>query len=99
MSFTIDKGLPIPPKGNGPPKISEDIFEKLLAEMDEGDSVLFPYNKDVDGKPIVYVGPQHLSKHAVDFQAFLKKKNCTSTGRSLKDGKRIWLLEKGESNE
>ena len=99
MDFKVDKGLPIPPKGNGPAKISEDVFEKLLAEMDEGDSVLFPYNKDVDGKPIVYVGPQHLSKHAVDFQAFLKKKNCTSTGRSLKDGKRIWLLEKGESNE
>ena len=99
MDFKVDKGLPIPPKGNGPAKISEDVFEKLLAEMDEGDSVLFPYNKDVDGKPIVYVGPQHLSKHAVDFQAFLKKKNCTSTGRSIEEGKRIFLLEKGEPNE
>ena len=99
MDFKVDKGLPIPPKRNGPNVVRENAFQKLLAEMNEGDSGLFPYNKDVDGKPIVYVGPQHLSKHAVDFQAFLKKKNCTSTGRSLKDGKRIWLLEKGESNE
>ena len=99
MSFTIDKGIPIPSKWNSPNKIRDDVFEKLLADMQEGDSVLFPYNKDADGKPIVYAGPQHLSKHAVDFQAFLKKKNCTSTGRSLEEGKRIWLLEKGEPNE
>ena len=99
MDFKVDKGLPIPPKGNGPAKISEDVFEKLLAEMDEGDSVLFPYNKGDDGKPIVYEGPQHLSKSAISFQSFLKKNNCKSTGRSLEEGKRIWLLEKGEPNE
>ena len=99
MSFTIDKGIPIPSKWNSPNKIRDDVFEKLLADMQEGDSVLFPYNKDTDGKPIVYAGPQHLSKNAIDFQAFLKKKNCTSTGRSLEEGKRIWLLERGEPNE
>ena len=99
MDFKVDKGLPIPPKGNGPAKISEDVFEKLLAEMDEGDSVLFPYNKGDDGKPIIYYGAQRLSKLANGFQAFIKKKNCTSTGRSLEEGKRIWLLEKGEPNE
>ena len=99
MDFKIDKGLPIPSKWNSLNKVRDDVFEKLLAEMDEGDSVLFPYNKGDDGKPIVYEGPQHLSKSAISFQSFLKKNNCKSTGRSLKEGKRIWLLEKGEPNE
>tara|TARA_R100001086_G_scaffold218738_1_gene135528 strand:- start:205 stop:504 length:300 start_codon:yes stop_codon:yes gene_type:complete len=99
MDFKVDKGLPIPPKWNGPNIVRENTFQKLLAEMDEGDSVLFPYNKDAKGKPIVYEGPQHLSKSAISFQSFLKKNNCKSTGRSLKEGKRIWLLEKGEPNE
>ena len=93
MYFKVDKGLPIPSSGGG------GRYAKLLAEMDEGDSVLFPYNKGDDGKPIVYEGPQHLSKSAISFQSFLKKNNCKSTGRSLKEGKRIWLLEKGEPNE
>ena len=99
MDFKVDKGLPIPPKRNGPNVVRENAFQKLLAEMNEGDSVLFPYNKGDDGKPIVYEGPQHLSKSAISFQSFLKKNNCKSTGRSLKEGKRIWLLEKGEPNE
>ena len=99
MDFKIDKGLPIPSKWNSLNKVRDDVFEKLLAEMDEGDSVLFPYNKGDDGKPIVYYGTQRLSKLANGFQAFLKKNDCTSTGRSLEEGKRIWLLEKGEPNE
>ena len=98
MSFTIDKGIPIPSKWNSPNKIRDDVFEKLLAEMDEGDSVLFPWHTK-DGEYVISKKNQKLSAQANGFMSFAKSKGCRTISRANQNGRRVWLLEKGEPNE
>ena len=89
MTYTIDKDIPIPRK------VSDgNRFRKLLANMDEGDSVLFPWHRKEDGKIFRTSRNQRVSAPANHFMRFLKDSGCKYTSRSIEDGRRVWLLEK-----
>lgn len=47
MSFTIDKGIPIPQRSK-----ARGLYDKTLSAMEVGDSVLFPWHTR-DGKYVV----------------------------------------------
>ena len=94
MYFKVDKGLPIPSSGGG------GRYAKLLAEMDEGDSVLFPWDKDPhNGEFLVTKKKQKISHAANGFMGFAYTKGCKTKSRTLEDGRRVWLIKKGEPDE
>ena len=93
MSFTIDKGIPIPQRSK-----ARGLYDKTLSAMEVGDSVLFPWHTR-DGKYVVSKKNQKLSAQANGFMSFAKSKGCRTTSRSNENGRRVWLLEKGEPNE
>lgn len=93
MSFTIDKGIPIPQRSK-----ARGLYDKTLSAMEVGDSVLFPWHTK-DGKYTVSKKSQKLSPKANGFMSFAKSKGYRTTSRSNENGRRVWLLEKGEPNE
>ena len=93
MSFTIDKGIPIPKKGR-----RLGLYEKTLSAMEVGDSVLFPWHTK-DGKHAISKRNQKISAQANGFMSFAKSKGCKTTSRGNENGRRVWLLEKGEPDE
>ena len=90
MTYIIDKDIPIP-------KIRRSKAAKYantLSEMDVGDSVLFPWNKDKEGNLITGVNNQIASSEGNAFIGYLRKKGCKFTSRKQENGRRVWLLEK-----
>ena len=93
MSFTIDKGIPIPQRSK-----ARGLYDKTLSAMEVGDSVLFPWHTR-DCKYVVSKKNQKISSQANGFMSFAKSKGCRTISRANQNGRRVWLLEKGEPNE
>ena len=93
MGFKIDKGIPIPQKSR-----VRGLYEKTLSAMEVGDSVLFPWHTK-DGKYVLSKKNQKISAQANGFMSFAKRKGCRTISRADENGRRVWLLEKGEPNE
>ena len=91
MDFKIDKGVPLPKRVR-----SHYRFKKLLADMEDGDSVLFPWHKKEDGRVFKTAKGQRVSVPANHFMRFLKDRECKCTSRGFEGGRRVWLLERGE---
>ena len=90
MTYIIDKDIPIPQIRRS--KAAK--YANTLSEMDVGDSVLFPWNKDKEGNLITGVKNQRASSDGNAFIGYLRKKGCKFTSRSQENGRRVWLLEK-----
>ena len=90
MTYTIDKDIPIPQVRRS--KAAK--YANTLSEMDVGDSVLFPWNKDKEGNLITGAKNQRASSDGNAFIGYLRTKGCKFTSRSMEDGRRVWLLEK-----
>ena len=90
MTYIIDKDIPIPQIRRS--KAAK--YANTLSEMDVGDSVLFPWNKDKEGNLITGGSNQRASSDGNAFIGYLRTKGCKFTSRSMEDGRRVWLLEK-----
>jgi len=66
--------------------------------MEVGDSVLFPWHTK-DGEYAISKRNQKISAQANGFMSFAKSKGCRTISRANQNGRRVWLLEKGEPNE
>ena len=93
MSFTIDKGIPIPQRSK-----VRGLYDKTLSAMEVGDSVLFPWHTK-DGEYVLSKKNQKISAQANGFMSFAKRKGCRTISRADENGRRVWLLEKGEPDE
>ena len=90
MTYIIDKDIPIPQIRRS--KAAK--YANTLSEMDVGDSVLFPWNKDKEGNLITGRSNQRASSDGNAFIGYLRREGCKFTSRSMEDGRRVWLLEK-----
>lgn len=74
MTYIIDKDIPIPQIRRS--KAAK--YANTLSEMDVGDSVLFPWNKDKEGNLITGVNNQIASSEGNAFIGYLRKRDANS---------------------
>ena len=96
MTYQIDKNVPISGHGKGRRRPKNPEFPELLKQMEPGDSVNFPFDKDTTTGS-VKIHPKtgrRLSKKGHSFFYYCRLKGVKVVSRVSENGLRIWVMEK-----
>ena len=96
MTHQIDKNVPISGYGQGRRRPKNPEFPELVKQMELGDSVNFPFDKDTTTGS-VKIHPKNgrrLSEKGHSFYNYCRSKGIKVVSRVSENGMRIWVMEK-----